>query len=117
MKITSRLMLAMAFAASLTVARADDEFGSRPTWQPAPAALVRAQALGWLDSQSPDESVRRQIEDLWAIDDDVPTPAELLERLVDTFASIDPAARQPSFRQFSKPAQRIVLFYVPGDSF
>ncbi len=95
MKIISRLILAIAFATSASVATADDEFGANPTWTAPPAASVRAQALDWAAGQSPDESVRRQVEDLWTIDDDeMPTPAELLERLVETFVLIDPAARE-----------------------
>lgn len=74
-----------------------DPLAKTPGWQPPGAEEVRRTAFAWLDDQKVDASVRAKAEAIWAsVPSSPPGPAQtaLLERLAETFALADPAARR-----------------------
>ena len=85
MNRTNGVILSMIIVASAALAHGDDEFGKIATWNPVDAGLIRSQVFAWLESQSPDEMMWHEVENLWPVDD-AAIPEELLDRLAQTFA-------------------------------
>ncbi len=85
MNRTPGAILSIIIAASTALACGDDEFGKTPTWKAVDPGSIRSQVFAWLESQSPDELIRHEVENLWPADD-AATPEELLDRLAQTFA-------------------------------
>ncbi len=86
------------------------EFQQPASWHPMSADDVRKQTLEWLSKRSPDDTVRRQVESLWASDETPsahvsgdedegtaavapPTSEEMLARVAATFSLADPQAK------------------------
>jgi hypothetical protein len=71
------------------------EFGAQASWK-APAAIeVRAQVFKWLDERKPTPELRARIEKLWPADESsAPENAQLLERVGETIALVEPAAKE-----------------------
>src|SRR5271166_331580 len=99
----SKSLLAFAFSvpfAALTCAAAppvaansaEDEFTKDPTWTVPLASAVKADTFKWLDARKPDDAIRKQAESLWPQGMDDPSGADLLQRVVKTFALADPQA-------------------------
>ncbi|HYW79091.1 MAG TPA: hypothetical protein VE890_05910 [Thermoguttaceae bacterium] len=85
-----------------------DSFTLDPAWQTPSVDRVKADALAWLETTSPDESVRSEAESIWANAAAQPTGAELLDRLTKTFALADANARD-LLRQCSQQTRPTVL--------
>lgn len=58
-----------------------------PVWRPPAAAAVQSQALAWLDQRKVDAATRGKALELWQTPPQ--EPAEVLDRLVRTFALVD----------------------------
>jgi hypothetical protein len=65
-----------------------------PSWQPPGAAPMRAQVFGWLDQQKADAAVRAKAEALWPANSPQFSGTELLERVVQIVAVVDPNAQK-----------------------
>lgn len=63
-----------------------------PAWGPPAVETVQAQALAWLDEQKIDEATRTKALELWKSRPQ--DPAEVLDRLVQTFAMADSRVRE-----------------------
>jgi hypothetical protein len=63
------------------------------SWQAPSAEQVRAQVSTWLDERKADATIRAKAASLWPTENDRPTGADLLERVVRTFALADDRAR------------------------
>jgi hypothetical protein len=76
----------------------DDEFAKEPSWKSPAASEVRTQVIAWLDNLKPEETVRKQVVALWPEASDSAADAAdskpILERVVATFAKVDPAFKQ-----------------------
>jgi len=85
----------------------DDEFAKEPSWKAPPAMEVHTSIIAWIGERKPDEALRKQVDALWpaATNESATEPAaqataadaisaELLERVVTTFALIDANATQ-----------------------
>lgn len=66
--------------------------GVQPTWRPPAAQEVQARVLAWLDQRKVDAVTRTQALELWKAPPQ--DPAEVLDRLVQTFALADDNVRQ-----------------------
>ncbi len=62
-----------------------------PVWRPPAAAAVQSQALAWLDQRKADAATRGKALELWQTPPQ--EPAEVLDRLVQTFALVDSNVR------------------------
>ncbi|NQU21349.1 MAG: hypothetical protein HQ567_08710 [Candidatus Nealsonbacteria bacterium] len=86
------LTLAAAVLAAATLpanAQLSDPLAKAASWQPVPAEDVKARAMAWLQQKKADQSVRDQAEALWKALPEDPTGAEMLEKLMETFALAD----------------------------
>jgi hypothetical protein len=91
-RLSIAVALAFPVAPSVAADSADTEFTKDPTWTvPLPAA-VKAETLKSLDARKPDDAIRTQVESLWPEDEGNVPGAELLPRVVKTFALADPQA-------------------------
>ena len=82
--------LALCFAAPCLNARAaDQELERQASWRQPTVAEIKPLVDQWLASRKVDEPMRQQVESLWAAPD-----AELLDRLADTIALVDPSTRE-----------------------
>jgi hypothetical protein len=82
--------LTLGLAASFISARAaDQELERQASWRQPTVAEIKLQVDQWLASRKADEPTRQQVEKLWAAPD-----AELLDRLADTIALVDPSTRE-----------------------
>ena len=63
-----------------------------PAWRPPRVESVRARAMAWLDERKSDAAARTKAEAIWSAAPSDATPADMLERLSLTFASVDPRA-------------------------
>lgn len=87
-------LLVTATAVSLPAAEPVDLLATASTWQMPKTAEVQSEILAWVEQQSDGASIRTEAERLWA---DLPPEAEaseLLDRLVQTVALVEPRARQ-----------------------
>ena len=86
--------LAWAEAPPCTANSAEDEFAKDPTWTVPLASAVKADTFKWLDARKPADAIRMQAESLWLEGKDDSPGADLLQRVVKTFALADPQARE-----------------------
>jgi hypothetical protein len=63
-------------------------------WQTPTAQEVRTQVLQWLDGQKADPALAAEVRRLWENTPDSLTGSELLGRLAESFARVDPRVRQ-----------------------
>ena len=89
-------LVALTFAAAALVAAdsTDTEFTKDPTWTVPLASAVKTDTFKWLDARKPDDAIRRQAESLWPEGKDDLPGADLLPRVMNTFALADPQARE-----------------------
>lgn len=89
------VFLAVVFVAAAAPARAEpvEAPGKLASWQAPGFDQVRAQVAAWLDEIKADPAVRAKVESLWA-GPERPAGAELLGRLVRSFALADENARK-----------------------
>lgn len=83
----------LLFATLLSTSRADDELRKRATWQSPSLSEVKAALAPWLAGRKLDAATAGQIDALWAADASA-RDAGLLDRLAETIALADPAARE-----------------------
>ncbi|MFM9117155.1 MAG: hypothetical protein ACKOU6_13445 [Planctomycetota bacterium] len=88
------LVLILSIAVCSPWAWAQDEFAKRASWATPTPAQVRSLLDGWLASQKLDEPAKKQLAALWPADESPVEGAVLLERLVETVATVLPPARQ-----------------------
>ncbi len=87
------LLLGLAALASGSRAAALDEFGPRPTWNAPRVAEVRAKVLDWMERKA-SESRAGAISALWPQGEGEVDSAALLDRVAESIALADPAARE-----------------------
>jgi len=76
------------------VAWGQDEFAKRASWSTPTPAAVRSVLDGWLATQKIDEPTKQRLVALWPADEAAVEGAVLLERFVETVATVMPPARQ-----------------------
>lgn len=81
------------FGGAATV-RADDELAQRTTWAPPTAEEVQAKLNAWLASRAADEAMKAKVAALWSEESRSLTGPDLLDRFVETVATVEPTARE-----------------------
>jgi hypothetical protein len=79
-----------------------------PTWQPLRTADVKGQVTAWLEKATPDAALRTKAATLWANVPQEASGAELLDKLAETVAVVDPNAAK-LVEQCAKPRSQLVL--------
>ena len=79
-----------------------------PTWHPPQVSDVKAQAIAWLQQNTADAALRAKAVALVSGINDQATGSELLDRLAETFALVDPKVAQ-LVEVCSHPRNRLVL--------
>jgi hypothetical protein len=76
----------------------DSDFSGAPSWKAPTAGEVRAAVFDWLQRRNPDDAVLAQVHKIWpeqaGAEADKTESTQLLQRVVTTFAFVDPAAKQ-----------------------
>jgi hypothetical protein len=108
----SILLLAGLFGSSAlaasSVAPSDPMIHKAPTWHPPQVADVKAQIVAWLRRNVPDAALRSKALAVVNGIGDQATGSELLDRLAETFALVDPKVAQ-LVEVCSHPRSRLVL--------
>ncbi len=94
MLINRLALLSLAVIAVVSPLRADDELQKRATWQPPSVAEAKAAVDQWLAGQKLDEPTKAKIAALWAEDQLPAVSTDVLDRLAETIALGDAAARE-----------------------
>lgn len=85
-----------------------DAMPKTPGWQAPPLREVKTRALAWLETNKPDAAVRTKAAALWADAPQQASGADVLGRLAQTFALVDPNAAR-LLVICSKPRSQAVL--------
>jgi len=94
MRFPRLILLALPVLAASLSLHAGDDLQKRATWQPPAVAEVKAAVEPWLAGRTLDAATQTQIAALWA-DDSLPAvSADVLDRLAETIALAEPAARE-----------------------
>ncbi|MCU0875447.1 MAG: hypothetical protein MUE50_24210 [Pirellulaceae bacterium] len=91
--LLSPAVIAAVIIAVVSPLHADEELQKRATWQPPSVAEVTATVDQWLAGQKLDDPTKAKIAALWAEDQLPAVSADVLDRLAETIALADPAAR------------------------
>jgi len=109
--VTGFLTLACMILSALPACAAEtvtaDELGPAPTWREPTADDVRSQVHAWLDEASLESSQRLAIADLWPPEEAAVNNEVLAERLVATFAIVEPKV-QPLIKTCNEPFSGVV---------
>ncbi len=87
------LLCTSALAAS-SVPPSDPVMHKAPTWHPPHVSEIKAQVAAWLQQNAPDTSLRTKALAVVGSIGDRATGSELLDRLAETFAVVDPKVAQ-----------------------
>ncbi|HEV3137938.1 MAG TPA: hypothetical protein VGZ26_08535 [Pirellulales bacterium] len=104
-------MVACAFSLAAVQAadiKTNQEFAQKATWQIPTPNIVRDQALAWIAAAKLEDSVRAQLEMLWASAAAGGNESHLVDLLAGTFAAGDPRAKE-LFAVCSQPRKQIAL--------
>ena len=93
MLINRLALLSLAVIAVVSPLRAEDELQKRATWQSPSVAEVKAAVDQWLAGQKLDDPAKAKIAALWAEDQLPAVSADVLDRVAETIALADAAAR------------------------
>jgi hypothetical protein len=85
---------AVAVAVACLGAQGQDELEKRATWELPTTAVIKAKLDDWLATKTIDETARLKIEALWPDDAQPLDGTELLERLTDSLAVVEPKAAE-----------------------
>jgi len=104
--IVAAMILLPLAAPTFAQVALDSEFSAAPSWKTPTTAEVRSLVVAWLNERKPDAALKAQVLAMWpkqaageldkAVEAASPAPqaSQLLERVVTTFALVDPAAKQ-----------------------
>lgn len=98
----------VVMTSACALGHASDDAGDSSAWQPPKQAEVKAQVFAWLDAKQVDASVREKAEALWAQLPEAASEDELLVRVAQVFAVIDPNAAK-LMELCSQPRSQLVL--------
>jgi hypothetical protein len=70
------------------------EFGAQASWQSPSAQVIRPQVLKWLDERKPAADIRQSVERLWPADEKYASDVDLLDRVGQSIALVDPATKE-----------------------
>ena len=72
----------------------EEEFAKAATWQVPAASDVKVQLTAWLDERKASDEVKAQAAAMWPAEEPAVPAGEILDRVVATFALVDPQAKQ-----------------------
>ena len=88
------LLASVASVASAQVPASEEEFAKTATWQIPAASDVQAQLTAWLAERKAAAEIQAKAAALWPADEASVPAGEMLDRVIATFALVDPQAKQ-----------------------